>query len=183
MKEQGLFRTKLFGGFNKKDVFEYFEILKSQVADESSEIVSENNSLKEQIKKKDDKILALAKELELQKELGKKADNFEAEIASLTTKNAELQDTIDELGAYKSRCDELSRKVLKIESELMLANTKAKKSENSLSRLKSLVDSIPDVPENSFEDAKDALGTVSNALCELNRLATAIQKAKSGDEI
>ena len=27
MKEQGLFRTKLFGGFNKKDVFEYFEVL------------------------------------------------------------------------------------------------------------------------------------------------------------
>ncbi len=183
MKEQGLFRTKLFGGFNKKDVFEYFEVLKSQVADESSEIVSQNTDLKEQIAKKDEQIKALKKELEVQTDMSKKAQNCEAEISSLQAKNNELQDSLDEMLGYKSRCDELSRKVLKIESELMLSQTKAKKLENSYSRLKAQVDAIPDLPENTYESAKEAIGTISSALCELNRLRQAIEKAKSGDEI
>ena len=183
MKEQGLFRTKLFGGFNKKDVFEYFEVLKSQVADESSEIVSENAQLKEQLAKKDAQIQSLTSELQMQTDMGKKAQTFEAEVSTLRAKNEELQDALDEMLGYKSRCDELSRKVLKIESELMLSATKAKKYENSYSRLKSQVDAIPDLPENTFENAKEALGNLTSSLCELNRMTEVVLKAKSGDEI
>ena len=45
-QEKGMFRTKLFGGFNKKDVFEYYESLKEQLKDENSDVAEENKTLK-----------------------------------------------------------------------------------------------------------------------------------------
>ena len=51
-QEKGMFRTKLFGGFNKKDVFEYYESLKEQLKDENSDVAEENKALQEELDNK-----------------------------------------------------------------------------------------------------------------------------------
>ena len=80
MSDQGVFRTKIFGGFNKKDVLNYFEQLKSEIGAENDDIAKENEQLKAELDEKSKKISELLEKTDFYidkvKELEKKFLNI-----------------------------------------------------------------------------------------------------------
>lgn len=195
MKEQGLFRTKVFGGFNKKDVFEYFETLQSQVKDENSDIVEKNKALEEEIEVKNQKI----------SELLDKNDVYSDRVVALENKITELSDENEILKAaneriklleaslieankalsesedYKSRFEELSRKILKMKSEMILKDSQMQKKETKYNALKSAVSSMPEIDENLLLSAKNAIDLLSDLLEVTNKTAEFSKLLKTED--
>ena len=48
MADKGVFRSSIFGGFNKDDVHEYFEQLKHEANEQNEALVRENERLSEE---------------------------------------------------------------------------------------------------------------------------------------
>lgn len=195
MKEAGVFRTKLFGGFNKKDVFEYFDILKSEVNDNNSQIIEENASQAERIAEIEKEMTKLKEKLaekereneQLIKKLEESSDNAE-KISELEGRNSSLKADLSEVTAklweknkYKSHCDELTRKLIKAESELLIKESKIYKLESRYNELKEKIEKLPLVDDSMILNAKDAITSLAHTLGGMNVLSEAVAQLKDKD--
>lgn len=195
MKEAGVFRTKLFGGFNKKDVFEYFNILKTQINDNNSELIEQNSllseknaELEEQLAQLKEKFAVTEKEnLELTKKIDETDTNAE-KISELEGRNSSLKADLSEVTAklweknkYKSHCDELTRKLIKAESELLIKESKIYKLESSYNELKEKIEKLPEVDDSLILNAKDAITSLAHTLGGMNVLSEAVAQLKDKD--
>lgn len=189
MSEQGVFRTKMFGGFNKKDVLDYFETVKLQVKDENAEILQKNQLLENELKTKDKKIEELLDKLN---EYSSKNSTLEAKVKELlkeTEKHQNLETALFEANKalaesedYKARYDELSRKLLKIKSDLIMKDSQLKKQENQLSALRATVCLMPHLNDEKVIKTKEALAQVAEFVTDAERLATSVNQAKEKGE-
>lgn len=185
MKEKGVFRTKLFGGFNKKDVLEYFDELQKAKDQKGQEAVVENESLKEQMALKTDKINELLDKVE---QLNKKIADLEKENAELVVennKNNNLESALFEANKalaqsedYKIRFEEVTRKVLKIKSDLIVKESDFKKLESKYNALKTEVDMLPSIDEKSLFEAKDAIDIINQFVNDTQKLNYSINRIK-----
>lgn len=195
MKEAGVFRTKLFGGFNKKDVFEYFDILKNEVNDNNSQIIEENASQAERLAEIEKELAELKSRLEekekeneqLLKKLEKSNDHAE-KITELEGRNSSLKADLSEVTAklweknkYKSHCDELTRKLIKAESELLIKESKIYKLQSQYNELKEKIDALPEVDDSLILNAKDAITSLAHTLGGMNVLSEAVNQLKNKD--
>lgn len=193
MKEAGVFRTKLFGGFNKKDVFEYFDILKTQINDNNSDIIEKSALQEEKLAENEAEIAELKKKLadkekeneELIKKLGESNNNAE-KISELEDRNFSLKADLNEVTSklweknkYKSHCDELTRKIIKIESELLIKDSKIKKIQSDYDELLERVNNLPAVNDDLILNAKEAITSLAHTLGGMNVLIEAVEKLKA----
>lgn len=193
MKEAGVFRTKLFGGFNKKDVFEYFDILKTQINDNNSDIIEKSALQEEKLAENEAEIAELKKKLadkekeneELIKKLGESNNNAE-KISELEDRNFSLKADLNEVTSklweknkYKSHCDELTRKIIKIESELLIKDSKIKKIQSDYDELLERVNNLPAVNDDLILNAKEAITSLAHTLGGMNVLIEAVEELKA----
>lgn len=186
MSEKGVFRTKLFGGFNKKDVLKYFEELKSEQTGISQQVVVENEQLKTEISVKEQKVQEL---LEKNDELSKKNSELEEKVASLSQendKNANLEAALNEANKalaesedFKSRFEELSRKILKIKSDLIMKESEYKRLESRYGLLKSEIEMLPIPNDEDIVNAKIALDKANKVLSDAQTLNMSISSMKA----
>lgn len=185
MKEKGVFRTKLFGGFNKKDVLAYFDELQNEKNQKGNEALVENEALKEQMALKTDKINEL---LDKVAELNKKIEGLEKENEELIVenhKNNNLESALFEANRalaqsedYKTRFEEVTRKVLKIKSDLIVKESDFKKLESKYNALKTEVDMLPSNEEKSIFEVKDALERINQFVNDTQKLNYSINRIK-----
>lgn len=195
MKEAGVFRTKLFGGFNKKDVFEYFDILKNEVNDNNSQIIEENASqaerlaeiekelaeLKSRLEEKEKENEQLLKKLEESNDHAEKITELEGRNSSLKADLSEVTAKLWEKNKYKSHCDELTRKLIKAESELLIKESKIYKLQSQYNELKEKIDTLPEVDDSLILNAKDAITSLAHTLGGMNVLSEAVNQLKNKD--
>lgn len=196
MKEAGVFRTKLFGGFNKKDVFEYFDILKTQINDNNSDIIEKSALQEEKLAETEAELAELKKKLadkekeneELIKKLGESNNNAE-KISELEDRNFSLKADLNEVTSklweenkYKSHCDELTRKIIKIESELLIKDSKIKKVQSDYDELLERVNNLPAVNDDLILNAKEAITSLAHTLGGMNVLIEAVEELQSGEK-
>ena len=161
MREEGLFRTKIFGGFNKKDVFEYFDTLKSQIQDENSDLIEKSSKQTEEIEQDKQKISEL-----------------ESKNSSLTAELFKVNSQLIEENKYKSHCNELSRKIIKIESEMLVKDSKIKKMQDDFQNLITKLKELPELDEDMMINAKDSITTLAQILGSANILIEAVTDLK-----
>lgn len=186
MSENGVFRTKFFGGFNKKDVLNYFEQLKAETSAENSDVAKENEKLRAEIEVKNKKIEELLNKLDFYSD---KATELEMQVADLTIsneKNANLESALFEANKalaesedFKSRFEELSRKILKIKSDFIMKESEFKKLESKYNALKSEIQLLPSADENVLADAKTSLDKLNGAFSDAQSLNYTISTLKS----
>lgn len=189
MSENGVFRTKLFGGFNKKDVLKYFEQLKVEQKDESKDIVVENEQLKAEIELKNQKISELLGKIDSYSEKNTVLEDKVAQLNAENDKNANLESALYEANKalaesedYKSRFEELSRKILKIKSDLIMKESEYKKLENKFNSLRAEIELLPNTNEMEIIKAKDALEEASRLLSETQKFAYSVDALKQKSE-
>lgn len=192
MKEKGMFRTKVFGGFNKKDVFEYFDSLKTQIHDENSDLIEKSSKQTEEIEKYRAKIQELEAKI---KKLQDSSDDLEQEnkaikqdnlkIAKLENENSSLNDEVSKLNSqlveenkYKSHCNELSRKIIKIESEMLIKDSKIKKLQSDYQALATKIKELPELDQNTMPNAKESLTSLAQILGGTNVLIDSVESLK-----
>ena len=185
MKEKGAFRTKLFGGFNKKDVLAYFEELQNEKTESNQEALIENETLKYQMNLKTDKINEL---LDKVSELNKRVEELEnqnGELKKENEKNAGLESALFEANQviaqnqdFKSRFEEVSRKVLKIKGDLIVKESEFKKLESKYNALKSDVDMLPQSDDSALFEVKDALEKINQFVNDYQKINYAINNIK-----
>ena len=192
MKEKGMFRTKVFGGFNKKDVFEYFDSLKTQIHDENSDLIEKSSKQTEEIEKYKAKIQELEAKI---KKLQDSSDDLEQEnkaikqdnlkIAKLENENSSLNDEVSKLNSqlveenkYKSHCNELSRKIIKIESEMLIKDSKIKKLQSDYQALATKIKELPELDQNTMPNAKESLTSLAQILGGTNVLIESVESLK-----
>ncbi len=192
MKEKGMFRTKVFGGFNKKDVFEYFDSLKTQIHDENSDLIEKSSKQTEEIEKYKAKIQELEAKI---KKLQDSSDDLEQEnkaikqdnlkIAKLENENSSLNDEVSKLNSqlveenkYKSHCNELSRKIIKIESEMLIKDSKIKKLQSDYQALATKIKELPELDQNTMPNAKESLTSLAQILGGTNVLIDSVESLK-----
>ncbi len=192
MKEKGMFRTKVFGGFNKKDVFEYFDSLKTQIQDENSDLIEKSSKQTEEIEKYKAKIQELEAKI---KKLQDSSDDLEQEnkaikqdnlkIAKLENENSSLNDEVSKLNSqlveenkYKSHCNELSRKIIKIESEMLIKDSKIKKLQSDYQALATKIKELPELDQNTMPNAKESLTSLAQILGGTNVLIDSVESLK-----
>ena len=192
MKEKGMFRTKVFGGYNKKDVFEYFDSLKTQIHDENSDLIEKSSKQTEEIEKYKAKIQELEAKI---KKLQDSSDDLEQEnkaikqdnlkIAKLENENSSLNDEVSKLNSqlveenkYKSHCNELSRKIIKIESEMLIKDSKIKKLQSDYQALATKIKELPELDQNTMPNAKESLTSLAQILGGTNVLIDSVESLK-----
>lgn len=192
MKEKGMFRTKVFGGFNKKDVFEYFDSLKTQIQDENSDLIEKSSKQTEEIEKYKAKIQELEAKI---KKLQDSSNDLEQEnkaikqdnlkIAKLENENSSLNDEVSKLNSqlveenkYKSHCNELSRKIIKIESEMLIKDSKIKKLQSDYQALATKIKELPELDQNTMPNAKESLTSLAQILGGTNVLIDSVESLK-----
>ncbi|MBQ7129106.1 MAG: hypothetical protein IJO19_03865 [Clostridia bacterium] len=199
MREEGLFRTKIFGGFNKKDVFEYFDTLKSQIQDENSDLIEKSSKQTEEIEQDKQKISELeskvnilqknAEDLEQEnkklletieeiKQNNLKISELESKNSSLTAELFKVNSQLIEENKYKSHCNELSRKIIKIESEMLVKDSKIKKMQDDFQNLITKLKELPELDEDMMINAKDSITTLAQILGSANILIEAVTDLK-----
>ena len=185
MAEKGVFRTSAFGGFNKKDVLKYFEDLQNEKNSANNEALKENETLKKELAEKSEKISEL---LNLLDKATEKAEELEKKVKALedeSKKNSNLEaalleanKALEENQDFKSRFEEVSRKVLKIKSDYIIKESEYKKLETKYSALKGAVDLLPKMNESDFTKARESLDEITNVINELQKLNYSIDRIK-----
>jgi len=185
MAEKGVFRTSAFGGFNKKDVLKYFEELQNEKNAANTEALKQNEVLKKELEEKSQKISEL---LGLLDKTTEKAEALEQKVAALedeSKKNAKLETALFEANKaleenqdFKSRFEEVSRKLLKVKSDYIIKESDYKKLETKYSALKGAVDLLPKMNESDFAKARESLDEIANIINELQKLNYSIDRIK-----
>lgn len=185
MAEKGVFRTSAFGGFNKKDVLKYFEELQNEKNNANYEALQENEKLKAELEEKSKKISEL---LSLLDKATEKAETLEEKVKVLadeSKKNAKLEQALleankalEENQDFKSRFEEVSRKLLKVKSDYIIKESDYKKLETKYSALKGAVDLLPKMSESDFASARESLDEITNVINELQKLNYSIDRIK-----
>lgn len=185
MSDQGVFRTKIFGGFNKKDVLNYFEQLKSEIGAENDDIAKENEQLKAELDEKSKKISELLEKTDFYIDKVKELEKTVLELSESNKKNANLESALFEANRalaqsedFKSRFEELSRKILKIKSDFIMKESEYKKLENKYNALKSEILLLPNTDEDDLAEVKSALDQINNAMAQAQSLNNTVNALK-----
>ena len=168
-----------------KDVLKYFEELQNEKNAANYEALQENETLKKELEEKSEKISEL---LSLLDKTSEKAQGLEEKIKALedeSEKNAKLEQALleankalEENQDFKSRFEELSRKILKIKSDYIIKESEYKKLETKYSALKGAVDLLPKMSESDFASARESLDEITNVINELQKLNYSIDRIK-----
>ena len=103
MSEKGVFRTCAFGGFNKKDVLNFFEQLKSEASEESVEIQKENERLKAELEEKTQKVEELLSKIDAYSDKARVLEEKVNELTRDNEKNENLENALYEAFALSTR--------------------------------------------------------------------------------
>jgi len=180
--DEKIMRTKLFGGFDKKDVLSYVEELKKQVEE-----------LKGDIQKKDENIESLnSKVTELTRECSKIADltaeveQRDEKIAKLTADNLELNAANEALSSvtneYNSVKDKLEKSRQQIKDEQARLGAAFLDARRYSSEIVAAANEKAHSTSLSFsEDISKQAGEITRLSAEIDRLSASF--TKSVDEL
>lgn len=112
--DEKIMRTKLFGGFDKKDVLSYVEDLKKQVEELKSDLQQKD----ENIDALNSQVASLSAECEKIAELNEKIEQRDGRIADLTAQNLELSASVDALGAVSREYEDAKSKLEKSQQQI-----------------------------------------------------------------
>ncbi|MBQ2677099.1 MAG: hypothetical protein IJF54_06855 [Clostridia bacterium] len=146
MANSGIFRTSIFGGFNKNDVLKYFDDIKRDSAEELEQLKVTNNEL-----------MCKIDELEQQAEGMRSASE---ENAALKSQLEELTEKLKAADAHKSRAEQLMRAVVRTESE----NAALK---NELQQLKAITDCLDKLDFDALQRDSKALSSLIDMLSDV----------------
>lgn len=185
MAEQGVFRTKVFGGFNKKDVFRYFDELQNSSGDEikllKEQLKQRDETLQadaEKIKELSDALVELKSQYDSLRQKAEQADAVLAENRALHEQLSQLQLEKESDLSYKARCDNLSHKVVKAQSENMLLKTAIEKEKIKNQSLQHAIDEIAKVPTGNLSEKSEVLADLSELIESMLQIKEKIRDAK-----
>lgn len=180
--EDKIMRTKLFGGFDKKDVLSYVEELKKQVEELKKDVlekdgrIDELNSQVSELSQECEKISVLSSELEAK----------ENEVAELTDKNAQLSETVESLtkvsAEYEGAKQKLEASQQQIKSEQARLGAAFLDARRYSDEIVAAANEKAHSTSKSFsEDISKQAGEISRLSAEIDRLSASF--TKSVDEL
>ncbi len=112
--DEKIMRTKLFGGFDKKDVLSYVDDLKKQVEDLKSDLQKKD----ENIDALNSQVASLSKECEKIAELNGELLEKDKRIVDITAQNIELAASVDALSAVSREYEGAKAKLEKSQQQI-----------------------------------------------------------------
>lgn len=168
MENNGNFRGKLFGGFNRHDVISYLEILSR----ESNALRIENDSQKEKIEQLEAELSELRPKAEQISELESRLK--EAEDA-LSEKNRQISLLEDSLETYMAAAKEYAAAKERLVEMELSAHMRAKKTEQTaveqsrkaLSKCADVIGAVGEEYATVISDTEETAAHVRGELCRL----------------
>lgn len=180
--DEKIMRTKLFGGFDKKDVLSYVEDLKKQVEELKADIKNKD----ENIDSLNSQVASLSKECEKITELTEDLSQKDAEIAELTAKNAELGTSVDALSAVSAEYEDAKAKLEKSQQQIKDEQARLGAAFLDARRYSSEIVAAANEKAHSTslsfsEDISKQAGEITRLSAEIDRLSASF--TKSVDEL
>lgn len=186
MPENGKFRTRLFGGFNKNDVFEYFDRLQLDAQQNNKGLLAKIDKQQllldekeAQIKELKDALLELKTMCEQSAAENEQAQALKGTVQALKDELERKNARQSEESGYKSRCETLSRKLVKCQSELLMVRGELQKEKIRNSKLIGAIREIPLLNSGEFKSRAAALTDIASMLELTETISKKILNAKS----
>lgn len=186
MTENGFFRTKFFGGFHKQDVLDYYKHLENEGISNQKDLQDKCVSLKKTCDKKDAQAGELSAALVELKNYCESLKKENEEISVLNEQilglkaqldsNSKLQEQEE---GYKTRCEALSRTVVKAQSEVLQLKGELQREKAKNLTLSKALSEIPVLDLNLNVDSANALGKIATILEAYDEVSRKIVSAKS----
>lgn len=190
MADSGIFRTSVFGGFNKNDVLKYFDDIKRNSAGEMERLTQTNAELNAKVDEleaacvqKDEDIKTVISELTQTESKLEKIKSLADENELLKSQLAEMSAKASQADEYKTRCEQLSYEAARSKSDNDTLQAE-------LDKVKSLIKSFEHLDFNALKSeiatAADNKAKLEYELCKmrdtLGSLNVGINNAKSHDD-
>ena len=182
--KNGLFRKKMFGGFNKKDVFKFYDDLKKEHNDgvgvlknDVEALEAENALLKEKIASYEADIASVKEKEEKIAELNAKLESKNEMLDTAAASLEQMKAVCDDNEQLKLQCSQLENEVAtmqrKLRNTVQLASVKSEleKQKAQNTALKDKIAALPDV---------DSSASPAQMLGDAARLIEAVEALKSG---